>query len=198
MSTERLVALVVFAVVSSITPGPNNLMLMASGLNYGIRRTLPHALGVACGFTLMLLGVGFGFGALFGAVPAAQAVIKALCLVYLLYLAYRMTKAGPVKDGDNTAQGRPMRAYEAIAFQWVNPKAWAMALTAFATYAEPGRLDSTLAVAGVFGLVNLPCIAVWVWFGRALRLVLNDPERVKWFNWAMAALLILSVVPFLR
>jgi threonine/homoserine/homoserine lactone efflux protein len=198
MSTERLAALVVFAFVSSITPGPNNLMLMASGLNYGVKRTLPHMLGVGGGFTLMLVGVGRGFGALFGAVPAAQGVIKLLCLIYLLYLAYRMTKAGPVNGANGVAQGRPMRAYEAVAFQWVNPKAWAMALTAFATYAESSSLGGTLWVAGAFGLVNLPCVAAWVWFGRALRRVLRDPERVKWFNWTMAALLILSVVPFLR
>lgn len=197
MTAERLTALVVFAFVSSITPGPNNLMLLASGLNYGVRRTLPHMLGVAGGFTLMLVGVGLGFGALFKAVPSAQTIIKALCAIYLLYLAFRIATAGPVNGANKGATARPTRWYEAVAFQWVNPKAWASALTVFATFAQGEAVASTLSIAAVFGLVGLPCLAVWTLFGLGLRRVLSDPGLVKWFNWTMALLLILSVIPFM-
>jgi threonine/homoserine/homoserine lactone efflux protein len=197
MTPERLTALAVFAFAASITPGPNNLMLLASGLNYGIRRSLPHMIGVAGGFTLMVIGVGLGFGALFAAMPAAQTAIKILCVAYLVYLAWRMAMAGPLHEQNGKSGTRPMRFLEAVAFQWVNPKAWAMALTAFATYAEGGVAASTALIAAVFTLVNLPSIAVWTSFGVGLRRVLSDPARVKWFNAIMALLLILSVAPFL-
>jgi threonine/homoserine/homoserine lactone efflux protein len=198
MTPERLAALAVFAFVSAITPGPNNLMLLASGLNYGVRRTLPHLLGVFLGFILLLVSVGFGLSAVLALIPGAETVIKILCLVYLLYLAHRMAMAGPVASRDGNGESRPMRWYEAVAFQWVNPKGWAMALTAFATYTQDSVIARAFKIVGAFAFVGLPCSVAWILFGLGLRQVLSDPVRVKWFNGAMAILLIVSVVPFLR
>ena len=198
MTAEQFAGLILFAFVSSITPGPNNLMLLTSGVNYGLRRTVPHMLGIAGGFTFMLAVIGLGLSGLFTAVPALQLVLKVLCLAYLLYLAWRMARSGPIRAGEGNGRSRPMAWYEAVAFQWVNPKAWAMALTAFAAYAAGKASAGALLVAGIFGLVNLPCILAWALFGVGLRGMLSDPKRVRVFNFVMAFLLVVSVLPFLR
>ncbi len=195
MMTELLLSLAGFAFVTSITPGPNNLMLMASGANYGFRRTVPHMLGVAGGFTLMVALVGVGLMRLFEAFPILHLVLKSGCVLYLLHLAWKIaTAAAP---GEGRAAGRPMRLVEAALFQWVNPKAWAMALSAVTLYAPGGSLVAVLAVAAVFGAVNLPSVSVWVALGQGVRRVLAAPGRLRIFNAAMAVLLVLSVLPML-
>ena len=141
MDIELLSALAVFAFVTSITPGPNNLMLMASGANYGFRRTIPHMLGIGIGFTVMLLLVGAGLIQIFDRWPLAHDVLKVVSVAYLLWLAWKTATAAGISDGD--ARGRPMTFLQAAAFQWVNPKAWAMALTAITVYA-PDRGGLTI------------------------------------------------------
>lgn len=199
MEGGTLAALVVFAAVMSFTPGPNNVMLLASGLNFGVRRTVPHMAGITVGVTVMLVAVGLGLSGLFHAVPALLLALKWVGAAYMLWLAWRIAHAAPV-DADGPAprpQGRPMPALAAAAFQWVNPKAWVMAVTAMATYGGAGSLGAVLVVAGVFGLVSVFSTATWAVFGAALRRVLSDPRHVRWFNWAMAALLVLSLWPLL-
>jgi threonine/homoserine/homoserine lactone efflux protein len=192
-----LPALVLFSFVSSITPGPNNLMLMTSGLNFGFRRTLPHFLGVGLGFTFMVLLVGIGLSQVFARVPVLLVALKWVGAAYMVYLAIKIARSGPLKSGG--AGEKPITFLQAAAFQWVNPKAWIMAVTACATYTDPDRYSlSVLLVAAVFGMVNIPCIAVWVGFGAGLRKALSDPKTLKIFNVSMAMLLIASLYPVFR
>lgn len=186
--------LILFAFVSSVTPGPNNLMLASSGLNYGFRRSIPHMLGISCGFMLMLVLVGLGFGAMFRAWPILHNALELVCAIYLLYLAYHIATAVPAESAPT--RGKPFSFLQAAAFQWVNPKAWAMALAVVAVYLPPGGLFSELIVAALIcGFVNLPSVSVWTLFGVALRRLLHRPAAIRTFNIGMAMLLIASLYP---
>ncbi|OHD02134.1 MAG: hypothetical protein A2885_09285 [Sphingopyxis sp. RIFCSPHIGHO2_01_FULL_65_24] len=192
MDQTTLAALSAFALVSSITPGPNNMMLMASGANFGLRRTVPHALGVGIGFTLMIVLVGVGLMGLFDLFPILNTVLKVVSVAYLLWLAWKIANAAaPTTDGD--ARGKPMTFVQAMLFQWVNPKAWTMALSAIALYAPDRNVAAVLLVAVVFGIVNLPSTSIWAVMGQALRGWLSSPARLRAFNWTMAALLVGSL-----
>lgn len=195
MTYEILLALALFALVSSITPGPNNLMLMASGVNFGALRTVPHALGVCIGFTLMVGMVGLGLMRIFDAVPYSHDILKWISTLYLLCLAYKLATTASL--GGGAAQSRPMTFWQAVLFQWVNPKAWTMALTAMTVYAGGGSLEVVLLVTLVFGLINAPSISVWVLAGDRLGRFLSTPTRLRAFNWLMAALLVASLYPVL-
>ena len=197
MPASILWALAVFAFVTSVTPGPNNMMLLTSGVNFGFRRTVPHALGVALGFTLMVAVVGLGLAGIFARFPVLLVGLKWVGAAYMVFLAFKLARAAPLKEG--AAGGRPMTFLQAAAFQWVNPKAWVMALTAVATYTLPeSYVLSVFIVALVFGAINLPSVSSWVLFGTALRRALGNPKTLRLFNWTMAALLIASLYPALR
>ena len=195
MTQQQLLALVTFAFVTSITPGPNNLMLMASGANFGVRRTVPHMLGVALGFVFMAVLVGAGLAGVFVAVPQLHTALKAASVAYLLYLAWKIATALP--PGEAGRAGRPMTFMAAAAFQWVNPKAWAMALTAVSVYAPSRGMAGITAVAVVFGIVNLPSVGAWAALGQGMRRVLTNPARMRAFNVVMAVLLVASLYPLL-
>ncbi len=195
MTHDILLALVAFAFVSSITPGPNNLMLMASGANFGFRRTIPHMLGIGLGFTFMVLLVGAGLVQVFDRFPVSYTVLRGVSVLYLLYLAWKIAHAAPVNG--QAAKGVPMTFLQAAAFQWVNPKAWAMALTATTAYSPEQTLQAILIVAVVFGAVNLPSVSTWTVLGQQMARVLTNPRRLLIFNWAMAGLLVLSLYPVL-
>ena len=196
MSGTLLWALAVFCFVSSITPGPNNLMLLTSGVNFGVRRTVPHMLGVGLGFTLMVAVVGLGLAGIFARFPALLVAMKWLGAAYMVYLAVKLARGAPLEAG--ASAGRPLTFLQAAALQWVNPKAWVMALTAMATFTMPDHYIRTVwLVALVFGVVNLPCISSWVLFGTVLRQVLQRPLVLRAFNLVMAALLIASLYPAL-
>ncbi|MBL8806259.1 MAG: LysE family translocator [Rhodospirillales bacterium] len=196
LGAEQLAALVLFCFVTSVTPGPNNMMLLASGVNFGFARTIPHMLGIAIGFTAMIVLVGLGIGELFAVFPWLHGAMKIAGLVYMLWLAWKIANAGG--PGEAREGARPMTFVQAAAFQWVNPKAWAMALSAIAAYTiAESHLASLAVVAATFGLVNLPTIALWAMFGVWLRRSLSDPRNVRRFNWTMAALLVASLVPVL-
>lgn len=185
-----------FAFVSSITPGPNNAMLLASGVNYGFRRTVPHIAGISLGCVAMLVLVGLGLGKVFEAVPLIYGVLRYAGAAYLLWLAWSIARAGPMAGRE--AGGRPMTFWQAAAFQWVNPKAWIMVVGAVTTYAPRDAFAQNVAVLAVLlGLVNLPSICVWAGCGTALRPFLSHPGRVRVFNGAMALLLALSLLPVL-
>lgn len=197
MSVESLVALVVFAFTTSITPGPNNMMLFSSGVNFGFRRTIPHMLGIGAGFLSLLVGVGLGLGALLAAYPPLFVTLKFAGGLYLLWIAWKIGTTRTLADGK--AGAYPMTFLGAAAFQWVNPKAWVMAVTAMATYTDAARYFMSVAIVGlVFALVNLPSVSTWAGFGSALRNWLSVPVRLKWFNITMALLLVLSLWPMLR
>lgn len=194
MDMYLAIALVEFAFVTSITPGPNNLMLMASGANFGFRRTIPHMLGVSLGHALMVLLVGLGLNGLFQAVPTAKTALKVASVIYMLWLAWKIAQSAAPGEGKSAA--RPMTSLQAAAFQWVNPKAWAMALGAISAYAQ-GGLVSIITVCLIFASVNLPSVAVWAKAGEGMRHWLSDPRRLTLFNWTMAGLLVLSLWPVL-
>ena len=192
MNQTTLAALSAFALVSSITPGPNNMMLMASGANFGLRRTVPHALGVGIGFTLMIVLVGVGLMGLFDLFPVLNLVLKMVSVVYLLWLAWKIAHAA-APDTAGRSRGKPMSFFQAVLFQWVNPKAWSMALTAIALYAPDRNLGAVLLVAVVFGIINLPSTSLWAVMGQLMRRWLSSPARLRAFNWTMAALLVGSL-----
>jgi threonine/homoserine/homoserine lactone efflux protein len=195
MIPDALLALAAFALVSSITPGPNNLMLMASGANFGFRRTVPHMLGIGIGFGVMILLVGLGLVRIFDAFPVAHLVLSVIGVTYLLWLAWKIANAGAPDAARKAA--RPFSFVQAALFQWVNPKAWQMALTAITLYAPDRSAVAILWVALVFALINLPSVSVWTVMGQQMRRVLSSPARLRAFNWSMAGLLVLSLVPVL-
>ncbi len=192
---DTLLALAAFALVSSITPGPNNLMLMASGANFGFRRTVPHMLGIGIGFGVMILLVGLGLVRIFDAFPLAHLALSLLGVAYLLWLAWKIAHAAPPDDAPGKA--RPFTFVQAALFQWVNPKAWQMALTAITLYAPDRSAVAILWVAGVFALINLPSVSTWTVMGQQMRRILSSPGRLRAFNWGMAGLLVASLIPVL-
>lgn len=198
MSTDVFLALLLYAFVTSISPGPNNLMLLASGVNFGFVRTIPHMVGIAIGFLVLLLAVGFGLGAVLIAFPALELALKVAGGAYLLYLAWKIAMSRTLGNaGDGSA--RPMTFLEAAAFQWVNPKAWAMAVGAMSLYTNHAQPFLSVVIIGfAFAAVNFPSVSTWAGFGVALRGFLADPVRLKWFNIAMGLLLAATLWPMLR
>ncbi len=194
MITQQLVGLIGFAFVSSITPGPNNMMLLASGANFGLRRTVPHMMGVSIGFSVMIALIGVGLIGLFEAWPWSLQMLKLVSAAYLVWLAWKIATSPPPSTASGESGGRPMTFLQAALFQWVNPKAWTMALTAMTIYAGTRRISAVLGVALVFGLINLPVVGSWAAMGQYLqRWMTNDASR-RLFNWGMAALLVASLL----
>ena len=195
MTLDTVLALALFCAATLFTPGPNNLMLMASGANFGLRRSLPHLAGVAYGFPLMILPVGLGIMQLFEMWRPAFTLLKLASIAYILWLAWKIANAAPPAEAN--AEARPLTFLQAAAFQWVNPKAWSMALGAITLYASSRDLPGVLWVAGSFALIGTASALTWVTFGTAVRRVLAVPARLRWFNRAMAVLLIASMIPVL-
>lgn len=192
---ELLTALAFFAFASSITPGPNNLMLMASGANYGFARTVPHLLGVTIGFTGMILVVGLGVASVVAAAPWMFGLLKAVSAATLLWLAWKIATAAPPSRGQE-ARGSPMTFIQAALFQWVNPKAWMMAVTAVTAYLpENAPPIMLLAVALVFGLINLPSCGAWAVAGAQMVRCLQHPTASKAFNLTAALLVVATIYP---
>lgn len=197
MSTETYLALTLFALTTSITPGPNNMMLLASGVNFGFRRTVPHIFGIEAGFSSLILAVGLGLGALLSAEPRLYIVLKVLGGGYLLWIAWKIGTTR--KMGEASEEARPFRLWQAAAFQYVNPKAWVMAVGAIAAYASPqDYIRDAFLTCAAFMSVGVFTASMWAGFGTSLRGFLADPERLKWFNIAMAVLLVASLWPMLK
>ena len=206
MNTETLIAAGLFAVVSSVTPGPNNTMLMASGVNFGFRRSQRHLWGVNLGFTFMLLCVGLGLHSVLDRFPQFYDVLRYLGSAYMLWIAWKLASARPAPTSGTTAAEpgnpailRPMGFWAAAAFQWINPKAWVMAVTCMSTYLSPNAGAAQVALlAGLFMVMGAPCSAFWVGFGQAMRGLLQDPLRLRIFNITMALALVASLYPMLK
>lgn len=196
MTLELFFALAGFAVATSITPGPNNLMLMASGANFGLQRTVPHMLGISLGHAFMIVMIGLGLIQIFEAFPLLHQIMTVLSVAYLLFLAWKIARSAPPEEG--AAAGTPFTFLQAAGFQWVNPKAWFMALTAITVYAPSESLAAIVTVALIFSLVNLPSILVWTCLGQGLRRFLTSHNRLRMFNWTMAALLVASLALILQ
>lgn len=187
--------IILFAIVSCVTPGPNNTMIMTSGLNYGVRRSLPHFLGIWMGFPVMVVAVGLGLAGLFEQFPALHTVLKIAGAAYLTWLAWKIASA-PVNQFRETT-GKPFSFIQAAAFQWVNPKAWTLAIGATVTYTVIGMNYGiqVVSIALIFMLFGGPCIMLWLWFGSSLKHVLQEARSVRIFNVCMALLLMASLLP---
>jgi threonine/homoserine/homoserine lactone efflux protein len=196
MPLEMLLPMAAYAAAMTFTPGPNNIMLAASGVNFGFIRTIRHMLGVTAGFAALLVGCAIGLGLLFAALPALQFVLKILGASYLLWLSYRVFTARPSDDGRAGAQ--PLTFWEAALFQWVNPKGLIAALSAVTIYVRPGHeVADFLLLLGVFTLLAAGASMTWAAFGVGLRRFLRNPRHARIFNGSMAVLLIGSIVPML-
>jgi threonine/homoserine/homoserine lactone efflux protein len=195
MPFDTALALMTFAFVAAMTPGPNNIMVTASGVNFGFTRTVPHMAGILVGFVVLVLAVGAGVGAILATAPAWQLGLKVLGAAYMLWLAWKVANAGSPSDSADE-RSRPMTFWQAAAFQWVNPKAWVMTVSAMALYVRPDYVASDVAiVTAVFGVMTIPAVGTWAAFGHALRNLLRDPSKLRVFNVVMALLLVASIAP---
>ena len=195
MSQPLLIAFVVFAAVMFFTPGPNNVMLLSSGLTHGFRRTLPHMAGITFGFAFMVAAVGLGLGTVFIAYPVLQTILKYAGAAYLIYLAVAIAMSGPVKSDQGNGR-RPMTFWGAAVFQWINVKGWVMVIgtiTAYAAIASfPWNIVMQTAISLVMGTLST---VAWALFGSSLRPLLSSPMAVRAFNIVMAVLLLASLYP---
>ncbi len=192
---EFLGPLVTFAVATSVTPGPNNIMLTASGANFGFRRTIPHMLGIAIGFMIMVAAIGLGLSEIFERFPVIHRLLRYGGAAYLLYLAYRIATAAPDAPDPARAGGRPLSFLQAALFQWVNPKGWMMAVGAISTYTTVGGdlMLESVTIALIFGAIGLPSVALWAALGVAISRLLQTRWALRAFNIAMAVLLVASL-----
>jgi threonine/homoserine/homoserine lactone efflux protein len=198
MSQSLFIAFLAFTAVMWLTPGPNNIMLLSSGLTYGFRRTLPHIAGVTIGVAFMLAAVGLGLGTIFFAYPVLQTVLKYAGAAYLVYLAAAIAMSGPVKSAQDNARG-PMSFWGAALFQWVNVKGWVMVIGTITAYAAIAAFPWNIVIQTVTALVvGVVSTVAWALFGSALRPVLTSPTAVRAFNIVMAALLLASLYPVFR
>jgi threonine/homoserine/homoserine lactone efflux protein len=193
---ETLLPLLGFVLVSTVTPGPNNLMVLASGANFGLARTIPHISGIAAGFPVMIVATGLGLGYVFETWPVTHEILKYVAFAYLLWLAWQIARAGRPKT-EEEGGAKPFTFFQAAAFQWVNPKAWAIVFGAMALYTTAGgnKAFEVGLIAVLFGVVCLPNGVIWALFGRAIAGFLADDTQRRWFNIAMAVLLVVSVLP---
>ena len=195
MSQPLLIAFVIFALVMYLTPGPNNVMLLSSGLTYGFRRTLPHIAGITFGMAFMIAAVGLGLGTIFIAYPLLQTILKYAGAAYLIYLAIVIALSGMAPSAQDNARG-PMTFWGAAVFQWVNVKGWVMVIGTITAYAAIASFPWNIVLQTVISLViGAVATVVWALFGSALRPVLRSPGAVRAFNIAMAVLLLASLYP---
>jgi threonine/homoserine/homoserine lactone efflux protein len=195
MSQSLFIAFVVFATVMFFTPGPNNIMLLSSGLTYGFRRTLPHVAGITIGFAFMIGAVGLGLGTIFITYPVLQTILKYAGVAYLVYLAAAIAMSGPAKPDQDNRRG-PMTFWGAAMFQWINVKGWVMVIGTITAYAGiasfPWNITIQVMLSLLLGVVSC---SVWALFGTAFRPILTSPKAVRAFNIAMAVLLLASLYP---
>lgn len=194
---ELILAIALFAFSSGITPGPNNIMLMTSGVNFGVKRSIPHLMGISLGFPTMILAIGLGLSTVFQAYPIIHQVIKVIGIVYLLYLSWLIANSSSKMEGKSIA--KPFSFLQAAAFQWVNPKGWIMAVGAIATFTsvQQDLTPQVITIATVFLCVAFPCAVVWLGFGVALKRILKNERQQKIFNITMAVLLVASIIPMI-
>jgi len=195
----HLAAFALFAVATSVTPGPNNIMVASSSANNGVRATVPHMLGISLGFGAMVVIVGLGLARPLAASPMLHAVLRWVGGAWIIWIAWNIARAGSVELPDRTGRAAPMGFMAAALFQWVNPKAWILAVATTMTYAAPeaGLAGQILVFAALFSMLSIPCTLLWSLLGAGAGRVLRSPVQLRAFNAVMAALLVLSVLPSL-
>jgi threonine/homoserine/homoserine lactone efflux protein len=197
MTFDLFIALFIFGFIAAFTPGPNNTMLLATGINFGVKRAWPHILGIAIGFPFMIACIGFGLGRVFEIYPLIYVALKYLGAAYMIWLAWKIAMSKPSGD-DALEKAEPITFLQACAFQWVNPKAWIMGVTALSAYTVAAHYTvGVLAVVGTFVFMGFTSALTWVLFGAGLKHVLNDERYYQYINWGLAAALIASLIPML-
>lgn len=188
-------SLILFTIVTCGTPGPNNIMIMSSGVVYGFRRSVPHVVGINIGFPLMAVAVGLGLGGILHGSPVVYDILRPIGAVYLLYLAYRVATS-PV-TAEQAVVCKPLSVAQSALFQWVNPKAWVMIVGAIVTYSSPSGSYTlhVLEIALIFLIFGTPCTIGWLMIGVSLKKVISKPVQFRVFNVSMAVLLVLSLIP---
>jgi threonine/homoserine/homoserine lactone efflux protein len=195
MSQPLLLAYLVFASVMAFTPGPNNIMLLSSGLTYGFRRTLPLIAGILLGGTLMIAAVGLGLGAIFFAYPVLKTILRYAGAAYLVYLAAVIAMSGTTATAQDNRRG-PVTFWSAVLFQWINVKAWVMIIGTITAYAAIAAYPWNIAIqSGICLMIGIVATTTWALFGHSLRPVLTSPRKVRAFNIVMALLLLSSLYP---
>lgn len=194
----ELFTLALFVLSTSGTPGPNNIMLLTSGINHGLRPGLPHVLGVNAGFSIMVIGVGLGLVSVFQQFPSVYVVLKVIGVTYLLYLAYKI--ATSTSAISTNKQAKPISFMQAALFQWVNPKAWVMALSAIVAFSSgnDGQYWQVFVIALVYFVCGLPCSFAWLSVGVSLQKVIDNLTFLRWFNRVMAVILVVSLIPMIE
>ena len=192
-----LVPLIFFSIAAAFTPGPNNIIGSYSGFNFGIKKSIPLILGVTFGYTTLITLSAGGLNVIFSAYPILKTIIKILGSLFLIYLAYKIATASK-PDTNQQNKAKPITFIQAAAFQWVNPKAWTMALTAISVYSPSQQIESIAIVALVFGIVNLPSVSLWAVLGQQLSKILSSHSRLRVFNFTMAGLLLMSLYPVIN
>ncbi len=192
---EQLLAFSIFTLAGAVTPGPNNTISTLSGATFGFRRTMPQMLGVSAGYPLMLAALGLGLGELFKVVPWLHNAMRYVGAAFLLYLAWKLVRANAPQAAGTS---RPVGFFEAFFFQWLNPKAWSIALGAIAAFTTPGlSANAFFWEVAIFTLVSaiitFPSLVLWCLFGVAISAMLKDEKKRRIFNYALAAILVLSV-----
>ena len=196
MNFENLILpLLLFSISMTITPGPNNVMVTASGVNFGYKKTLPHILGITFGFPVMIVLIGLGLGSVFKSFPVIHHILKYIGATYLLYLAWKIATFSSINN--NGGRNKPFTFWQAVIFQWVNPKAWVMAVGAIAAFTSIGRdvFLEVLLIAFVFCIVCFPCVSLWAFLGTNIKRLLTTDYYRKVFNISMAFLLVISLLP---
>lgn len=198
MSVDSILALMGFALVMSISPGPGNFLLLTSGVNFGFQRSLPLVLGISCGFLLIVFLVGIGLGQILKTFPLIYSVLKFICAGYVLWMAWKISRSRSASEGSGDDMADPISFLQAALFQWVNPKAWAVALIVTVSYTTPDQyLISLIMIIAIFAAVNIPAISVWALGGVLFARIIGEGQKVVIFNRLMAVLLVGSMMPVL-
>ena len=191
---EYYLSVILFCLVTSITPGPNNIMLMSSGLNHGVLKTIPHISGIIVGFPLMVAALGFGLGTIFLNYPVIHQVIKIVGISYLLFLAWKIANTSNANAGKQLK--KPFTFIQSAAFQWLNPKAWVIAIGAIATFTTVGNIEiQVIIIVFTYLFVGAFSMGLWLLMGASLQKILRSQKQFQVFNVAMAILLVMSVAP---
>ncbi|MET0100984.1 MAG: LysE family translocator [Sedimenticola sp.] len=193
MSYQLYTSFIAFTLVALVTPGPNSLMLLTSGVNYGFRRTIPHILGIVLGFALMIFLVGVGLMQIFDIYPVTYDFLKVFSIAYLLYLAWKIAVSTSHCEAEKSA--KPFTFLQAALFQWVNPKAWAIALAIISLYTPSRDLVFISIIFISFVVMGLPVVSFWALLGKQMQHILTNPIRLRTFNISMAAILVASLYP---
>jgi len=195
MDTASLFGFIIFASIAAFTPGPNNLMLAASGANFGLRRTLPHITGVTIGFISLVILACFGLASLFAALPGVMEIARWFSLLFLLYLAYKIATAAPPEGVE--IQTTPINFIQAVLFQTINPKAFVVIISSVTTYASQAEslYIATIFITLIFAFVTIAATLLWAYAGSQLGKLLKNRQHLRIFNFTMAGLLVASLAP---